>query len=376
MVVCDDAGDRHAATASKQRSERVDHVGVERVPGAFENRGPRILDGEPRAVRSIARERIEHVGDSDDATLERDLVALEAPRVAAPVPALVMCPGDRRRQLEQVAAGAAEQIVADVRVLVHQPALLVGQHSRLAQDLVRDRDLADVVQRRGQPQQLDPRLGDAERCGDVGGERAHAFEMGAGGAVVILDRTTEPAQRSRIGALERRLRRVAPLGLELPAMQRVRDVDDQVVGGERLRDVAVRTELQRRIDDADVVVPGDHHRRNVGTGPPELLEQLEAGAAGEPDVAEHDGEVFACEQLPRAVDGADADTVVAGRDHDTLDQRAHLRIVVDAQQRAHLLMRSPARALSSSAARTARASSSGANGFFSSGPFTSCVRGA
>ena len=183
--------------------ERLDHIWVERDPGALDYCGHGLVDREPRAVRSIARECIEDVGDGDDASFERDLLTLEAPRVAAPVPALVVRPGNGGRKLEQLAAGATEQIVTDIRVLVHQPPLLVRQHPRLAQDLVPDRDLADVVQRRRQPQQLDLRFGQTERPSDIGGVGTDALEMGAGGAVVILDCTTQPAQGSRVGALER-----------------------------------------------------------------------------------------------------------------------------------------------------------------------------
>ena len=124
-----------------------------------------------------------------------------------------------------------------------------------------------------------------------------------------------------------------------------------------------------------MVVAGDHDRRNVRARSPELFEQLEARAAREPDVAEHDGEVFLGKQLSRGVNGADSDAVVPGQDDHTLDQRAYVRIVVNAEQalRTHAISTRP---LSSSAERTARASSSGANGFFRSGPFTSCTRGA
>ena len=265
--------------------------------------------------------------------------------------------------------------MTDVRVLVHQPPLFVRQHPCLAQDLVRDGDLADVVERRGQPQQLDPRVGQTERPRDVGGEGADALEMRAGGAVVVFDRTAQPSQCPRIRALERGVGGLAALRFVAPAVQRVRDVDGQVVGGEGLRDVAVRAELQGGIDDADVVVAGDHDSREVRPRLSELFEQLETRAAGEPDVAEHDGEVPIGEQIPRGVDAADSDAGVPGRDDHALDQRAYLLVVVNAKQALarHAISTLP---LSSSAARTARASSSGANGFLSSGPFTSCARGA
>jgi len=126
-------------------------------------------------------------------------------------------------------------------------------------------------------------------------------------------------------------------------MERIRDVDHQVVGGEGFRDVAVGAELERRIDDADVVVACDHDRRDVRACPSELVEQLEPGAARKPDVAEDDRELFLREQLPRIVDRSRAPALVPCGDDHAPDQRAHLRIVIDAQHTfgAHEISTSP-----------------------------------
>ena len=79
--------------------------------------------------------------------------------VAAPVPALVVVQhpvGDR------LDAEALEHPVADLRVpLEHEP-LRLGQRARLAEDLLRDRELAEVVQAAGEPGQLDLLGGSAE----------------------------------------------------------------------------------------------------------------------------------------------------------------------------------------------------------------------
>ena len=121
MVVRDDAGDAHAATGSMERDERFDDLRVERAGRRRRAiHAERLLHRERGPVGTVARERVEDVCDGDDATLERDLVALQPPRIAAAVPALVMRPRDRRRELEQVAARAAEQVATDLGVLLHQ----------------------------------------------------------------------------------------------------------------------------------------------------------------------------------------------------------------------------------------------------------------
>ena len=169
MVVREDAGDAHTATAWCERMNASTTIGVERAAGAFADPGPRIVHRQPRPVRPVARKRVEDVGNRDDAPLERDLRALEAARIAASVPPLVMRPGDRRGQLEQLAARAAEQVAPDLRVLLHQRALVVGQLAGLAQDALPDGDLADVVQRCSETKQLHLRLGQAEGSCDAAG---------------------------------------------------------------------------------------------------------------------------------------------------------------------------------------------------------------
>ena len=300
------------------------------MAGTLDHPRARLVQRKPRTVRTVARERVEDVRDRDDAPFEWNRLAFQTVGIAASVPALVVRPGDRRGELEQVAAGAGEQVAADLRVPLHLLALVVGQHPGLAQDLVVDRDLADVVQRRREAQQRYMRVRQAERDRDVTAVRADALEVGAGCAVAIFDRAGEAVQRSRVRALQREVGRFSAVGLEPAPVQGVRDVDDQVVRRERLRHVPEGTQPKRGVDDALVVLTGDHDRCDVGSGPCELVEQLEARAAGKRDVAQHNGEVLAREQIARTLDGADTDAVVAGGEHDASDHRPHLRVVVDA----------------------------------------------
>ena len=80
-------------------------------------------------------------------------------RVTAAVPALVVVQdpvGDG------VDAEALEHPEPDLRVALEDHPLRLGQRARLAQDLLRDRELAEVVQARGEPGELDLFVGEAK----------------------------------------------------------------------------------------------------------------------------------------------------------------------------------------------------------------------
>ena len=97
-------------------------------------------------VRARGRDRVERVGDADDPRLDRDPLPREPVRIAAAVPALVM-PAHRRG--ERRVAEALDHLAARGGVLLHELELRVGEPTRLVDDLRRDAQLADVVDRRG-----------------------------------------------------------------------------------------------------------------------------------------------------------------------------------------------------------------------------------
>jgi hypothetical protein len=205
-------------------------------------------------------------------------------------------------------------------------------------------------------------------------------------AVVVFDRAPEPRDglvvcttqillgccKTRHSVLELRRalgdhllepRRVSPpLRLDLASLQRAGDVDQQLVRVEWLGEIPVRAKPERGIGQARVVVAGHHHGRHLRMRAGELLDELEAGGAGQPDVAEHDGERALGKGLARLLDVRDRHAVVARPREHAHDQPAGLLVVVDTEDRlaAHTVTSSAGR---SSARRTALASSSGANGF-------------
>ena len=81
--------------------DAADGVEIELRAGEAPQHGQRVGRGPPGAVGAGARHRVERVGDVDDAREQRDLVALEAVRIAEPVRLLVVQLDDRQVRLEE-----------------------------------------------------------------------------------------------------------------------------------------------------------------------------------------------------------------------------------------------------------------------------------
>src|ERR1019366_10123326 len=111
-------------------------------------------------------ESVEDVGDRDEATNERDLIAREPVRIALAVAALVVGERNLLAELQHARARAGEDLGPDRRVRLHHLELVGRQLARLQEDRVRDADLADVVERRSAADQLDILRRKVERRGD------------------------------------------------------------------------------------------------------------------------------------------------------------------------------------------------------------------
>ena len=99
---------------------------------------------------------------------------------------------------------AVEHPEADLRMpLEHEP-LGVGERARLLQDLLRNGELAEVVQAGGEARQFDLLGVEAESHRDAGGQFAHPLRMEARVGVAGIDRFRErgggPVARGPVGA--------------------------------------------------------------------------------------------------------------------------------------------------------------------------------
>src|ERR1039458_1983734 len=142
--------------------EHLDDIRVELPTGMVEDLSDRLLYRPRRLVRAGVRESIEHVRRGHDPSRERDLLASKAAGVASAVPALVVGQRDALGHDKQRATAAGQDLGADRRVRLHLLELPVTELARLEQDRVGNSDLADVVQRRGAPDQLNLLVGQPE----------------------------------------------------------------------------------------------------------------------------------------------------------------------------------------------------------------------
>jgi len=226
----------HADLAERDRagSHEVDHPlrdhGVELVAGRLLELLERLLDRHPAAVQARRRHRLERVGDGEHAARERDLVALEPPRVPAAVPALVQ----RQYPLGDLGhARALDDVAAERRVALHLQELVLGQPRGLEQDGVGDAHLADVVEDAGGPELLDLLLRHAQLTrqhggvlSDPGGVLVRVAVLEVDGARQRVDRVGEPGRARAVGLL-----------LERKGGVDERGVDDAAVAARALRAV-------------------------------------------------------------------------------------------------------------------------------------------
>src|SRR5205823_13432534 len=102
------------------------------------------------AIDAVARDRVEGVGDGEDARVQIDLRAAAARRVARAVETLVVLGDDARRAREKF--DLAENLCAEHGMLAHALPLTLIERRGLAQDRIRNADLTDVVQERAELQ--------------------------------------------------------------------------------------------------------------------------------------------------------------------------------------------------------------------------------
>src|SRR5213083_1741451 len=96
--------------------------------------------------RLLHGERLEYIGDRDDASLDRYRLTGQPARITTSVPLLLVAQRNRRRHLEDGRGRSGHQPVPLLGVSLDDRTLLRRERPWLEQDRVRDGDLADVVQ--------------------------------------------------------------------------------------------------------------------------------------------------------------------------------------------------------------------------------------
>jgi hypothetical protein len=150
-----------------------------------------------------------------------------------------------------VDAEALEHPEADLRVALQHHPLRLGERPGLAQYLLGDRELAEVVQACGQARELDVLLRQPEAPGHTGRELGDALRMAAGVDVAGVHGPREAGGRSEAGGA------VGPAGqsLQLRELDHVRPICAHAVLSVLLRPV------ERAVGEPDQLVAVGRMRR-------------------------------------------------------------------------------------------------------------------
>src|SRR5262245_533985 len=99
-----------------------------------------------RSIRAVGLERAEAIGNRKDTCTERDFCSAETAWVPQAVPALVVA----KNQFVDWAGerNVAQDLGSDARMNLDALELLGGERGRFRQDVLRNRQVADVVQQR------------------------------------------------------------------------------------------------------------------------------------------------------------------------------------------------------------------------------------
>ena len=316
--------------------ESVDQRRVEMLAGLLVEVLQGFLDRYCVLVRADRNERIEDIGDGNNPSFERDVLAFELLRIAAAVPLFVVGEGDDARGFEQLVVVLADDFGAHDWVLVHDVPFCGIEFPRFEQDGVGDADLADVVHRRGVENDVGGLFSKAVGDSDDAGVMAHAQHVVAG--LVILE-FGGPAKTAN-DLLARREQLVGALADH--AFELARLVVEREVGAhagfddgraDRLGDVIDRTGFQATLLVLDAAHGGDENDRNA----PAVGVRLEAPAdfqaaqAGHHDVEQDEvGRLVGIDDLERLLARrGDADSIVVTQHF--AEQIDVFRAVVDDQ---------------------------------------------
>ncbi|KAI1691637.1 hypothetical protein Ddc_24113 [Ditylenchus destructor] len=152
----------------------------------------RLLDRPGRLVGTNAGQRVEDVGDRDDAGLDGNRVARQSFRIAAAVPLLVVRQRDAPRHAQQTAGVLAQDLRADRGMAAHHRPLGLVQRAGLLQDRVGNAQLADVVHGRGVQQVRPPPAPTSPPPAPAAASSGSSAHVPAGLVVLVLGRAAQP----------------------------------------------------------------------------------------------------------------------------------------------------------------------------------------
>ncbi len=169
--------------------EHIDDARVERFTGFLLQQRDGGVGADGFVIRTVRRERHEIVGDADDPRAEWDRIFLEARRIAAAVPPLMVAQDQRCDRIGK--RHRSKDLGAHFRVNLDLLKLFRRQWPRLREDVFRDGELADVAKEGGGTDGLHFVVRHAERVSQPRGVRLHAAEVFRSGLILGVDGARE-----------------------------------------------------------------------------------------------------------------------------------------------------------------------------------------
>lgn len=151
----DGDGELVVALPCENALERIDRTRVEDGARASAQQAHRLLVGPGCAVDTPRHQRVVHIARAQDSGVEVELAATQPLRVPAPVESLVVVVDETQNTLGETSELAQEPL-APLGVLLHQLKLPLRERPRTLEDLVRDAELADVVQEASEGESAKP----------------------------------------------------------------------------------------------------------------------------------------------------------------------------------------------------------------------------
>ena len=261
--------------ARAEVGERLDDLRIELRPGAARDLRRR----RPRRVNDSLYGRSWTSTSNTSATCTSRpasgiVVARQAVGVAGAVPALVVGARDLLGGLEQLRLAVREHARAEHGVRLDDLELLVGEAAGLEQDRVGDRDLADVVQRRGVADAGRRRAPTSpSRAAEPGGQRGRRARV----CSCVLSSRYSAASASRRSVSMRADSSVAPARDGLRGERRL-----EVAHAARRSAARLEQRAQPRAARRAVVGAAERRRAPSTGGPASQLERVEPRRAARP----------------------------------------------------------------------------------------------
>ena len=229
----------------------VTTAGSSALAGFLLQQADRGVEAHGLVIRPLRHQRVEVVDDREDARAERNVVAPKSGGIALAVPPLVMAQNQRRHRIRE--RHRAHDVGADLRMRADLLELLGRQRTRLREDVLGHRELADVVQQGGRLDALDFVLRHAHRARDRRRVELDAPDVRLRRLILRVDRERQRFDRRQVQV--RHLPHVTLLVFDAPEVDLVRAIGQEQRGSRQRREPLSRDAQRTMLASAAAPAP-------------------------------------------------------------------------------------------------------------------------